>query len=221
MASRKLKVNMTGVESFTRCPEGEHLVRVKKLEMGTVQGSGDDALKAVFEVLEGDGKGCSVFETFSLGEKALWKLKQFLVAIGVKADGKLSLDLDKLEGKKCLIDVIHEEYNGQKRAKISNYAKPSEDSDEDDEDYDEEDEDEEDEPPKKSAKKTSKKSAKKPIDEDEDDEDEEEEEPAPKAKKGAKKSAPPKATKKSKKKPEPEPEEDEDEDDDWDEDDDE
>lgn len=221
MASRKLKVNMTGVESFTRCPEGEHLVRVKKLEMGTVQGSGDDALKAVFEVLEGDGKGCSVFETFSLGEKALWKLKQFLVAIGVKADGKLSLDLDKLEGKKCLIDVIHEEYNGQKRAKISNYAKPSEDSDEDDEDYDEEDEDEEDEPPKKSAKKTSKKSAKKPIEEDEDDEEEEEEEPAPKAKKGAKKSAPPKATKKSKKKPEPEPEEDEDEDDDWDEDDDE
>ena len=221
MASRKLKVNMTGVESFTRCPEGEHLVRVKKLEMGTVQGSGDDALKAVFEVLEGDGKGCSVFETFSLGEKALWKLKQFLVAIGVKADGKLSLDLDKLEGKKCLIDVIHEEYNGQKRAKISNYAKPSEDSDEDDEDYDEEDEDEEDEPPKKSAKKTSKKSAKKPIEEDEDDEEEEEEEPAPKAKKGTKKSAPPKATKKSKKKPEPEPEEDEDEDDDWDEDDDE
>ena len=214
MASRKLKVNMTGVESFTRCPEGEHLVRVKKLEMGTVQGSGDDALKAVFEVLEGDGKGCSVFETFSLGEKALWKLKQFLVAIGVKADGKLSLDLDKLEGKKCLIDVIHEEYNGQKRAKISNYAKPSEDSDEDDED-------EEDEPPKKSAKKTSKKSTKKPIEEDEDDEEEEEEEPAPKAKKGAKKSAPPKATKKPKKKPEPEPEEDEDEDDDWDEDDDE
>ena len=176
MASRKLKVNMTGVESFTRCPEGEHLVRVKKLDMGTVQGSGDDALKAVFEVLEGDGKGCSVFETFSLGEKALWKLKQFLVAIGVKADGKLSLDLDKLEGKKCLIDVIHEEYNGQKRAKISNYDKPSEDSDEDDEDYDEEDEDEEDEPPKKSAKKTSKKSAKKskkkPEPEPEEDEDE-------------------------------------------------
>ena len=191
--SRKLKVDMTGVGSFTRCPEGEHLVSVKKMEMGTVQGSGDDALKAVFEVLEGDGKGCSVFETFSLGEKALWKLKQFLLAIGVKADGKLSLDLDKLEGKKCLIDVIHEEYNGQKRAKISNYAKPSEDSDEDDEDYDEEDEDEEDE----------------------------DEEPAPKSKKGAKKAAAPKTAKKSKKKPEPEPEEDEDEDDDWDEDDDE
>ena len=224
--SRKLKVDMTGVESYTRCPEGEHLVRVKKMEMGTVQGSGDDALKGVFEVIEGEGKGCQVFETFSLGEKALWKLKQFLTAIGVKADGKLSLDLDKLEGKICVIDVIHEEYNGQKRAKISNYSKPSEESDED-EDEDEEDEDEEEEAPKpkKSSSKKSapaKKSKKQPEpeddDDDEDDEDEEEEEPPKKsAKKSSKKAAPAKSSKKSKK---PEPEEDEDDDDDWDEDDD-
>lgn len=226
--TRKLKVDMSGVESYTRCPEGEHVVRVKKLEMGTVQGSGDDALKAVFEVIKGDGKGCQVFETFSLGEKALWKLKQFLVAIGTKADGKLSLDLDKLEGKTCVIDVIHEEYNGSKRAKISNYSKLSADSDEDDEDeeeLDEDDEDEDEKPVKKpSAKKsTGKKSTKKPVDEDEDeDEDDEEEEEAPKSKKsGSKKAASPKktASKKSKKAPEPE-EDDEDEDDDWDEDDD-
>ena len=175
--SRKLKVDMTGVESYTRCPEGEHLARVKKMEMGTVQGSGDDALKAVFEVIKGDGKGCQVFETFSLGEKALWKLKQFLTAIGVKADGKLSLDLDKLEGKLCIIDVIHEEYNGQKRAKISNYSKPSDDSDDDDEDEDDEEDEEPAPKSKKSSKKaapakTTKKSNKKPEpEEDEDDED--------------------------------------------------
>lgn len=226
--TRKLKVDMSGVESYTRCPEGDHVVRVKKLEMGTVQGSGDDALKAVFEVIKGDGKGCQVFETFSLGEKALWKLKQFLVAIGTKADGKLSLDLDKLEGKTCVIDVIHEEYNGSKRAKISNYSKLSADSDEDDEDeeeLDEDDEDEDEKPVKKSSAKkpTGKKSTKKPVDEDdEDDEEEEEEEEAPKSKKsGSKKAAAPKktASKKSKKAPEPEEDED-DEDDDWDEDDD-
>ena len=225
--SRKLKVDMTGVESYTRCPEGEHLARVKKMEMGTVQGSGDDALKAVFEVLKGDGKGCQVFETFSLGEKALWKLKQFLTAIGVKADGKLSLDLDKLEGKLCIIDVIHEEYNGQKRAKISNYSKPSDDSEDEDEDeeYDDDEDEEEDvKPPKKSAKKApAKKGKKQPEpeddDDDEDEDDEEDEEPAPKSKKSSKNAAPAKTTKKSKKKPEPEEDED-DEDDDWDEDDD-
>lgn len=229
--NRKLKVDMTGVESYTRCPEGEQLARVKKMEMGTVQGSGDDALKAVFEVIKGEGKGCQVFETFSLSEKALWKLKQFLTAIGVKADGKLSLDLDKLEGKICILDVIHEEYNGQKRAKISAYLKPTNDSDEDedeDEDEDDEDEDEDEEEvkpsktsKKSSAKKTPAKKSKKPADDEDEDEDEDEEdEPPAKSKKGsksAKKAAPKKS---AKKRPEPEEDEDEDDDDDWDEDDD-
>ena len=232
-SNRKLKVDMTGVESYTRCSEGEHLAKVKKVEMGTIQGSGDDCIKAVFEVLKGSDKGCQVFETFSLSEKALWKLKSFLQAIGIKADGKLTLDLDKLEGKTCVIDVVHEEYNGQKRAKISSYLKESsedEDEDEDDEEEeDDEDEDEEEEAPK-SKKSSSKKSAPakkgkkqpEPEDDDEDDEDEEEEEPPKKSvKKSSKKEAPAKSGKKSKK---PEPEEDEededDEDDDWDEDDD-
>lgn len=230
-SNRKLKVDMTGVESYTRCSEGEHLTKVKKVEMGTVQGSGDDCIKAVFEVLKGADKGCQVFETFSLSEKALWKLKSFLQAIGIKADGKLTLDLDKLEGKICVIDVIHEEYNGQKRAKISSYLKESaedEDEDEDDEEEeDDEDEDEEEEAPKpkkssgkKSAPAKKGKKQPEPEDDDEDDEDEEEEEPPKKsAKKSSKKAAPAKSGKKSKK---PEPEEDEDdEDDDWDEDDDE
>ena len=224
-SNRKLKVDMTGVESYTRCSEGEHLAKVKKVEMGTVQGSGDDCIKAVFEVLKGSDKGCQVFETFSLSEKALWKLKSFLQAIGIKADGKLTLDLDKLEGKICVIDVIHEEYNGQKRAKISSYLKESsedEDEDEDDEEEeDDEDEDEEEEAPKSKKSATAKKGKKQPEPEDdeEDDEDEEEDEPPKKsAKKSSKKAAPAKSGSKSKK---PEPEEDEDnEDDDWDEDDD-
>ena len=229
-SNRKLKVDMTGVESYTRCSEGEHLAKVKKVEMGTVQGSGDDCIKAVFEVLKGADKGCQVFETFSLSEKALWKLKSFLQAIGIKADGKLTLDLDKLEGKVCVIDVVHEEYNGQKRAKISSYLKESaedEDEDEDDEEEeDDEDDDEEEEAPKpkkpsgkKSAPAKKGKKQPEPEDEEEDDEDEEEEEPPKKsAKKSSKKATPAKSGKKSKK---PEPEEDEDdEDDDWDEDDD-
>lgn len=216
--ARKLKVDMTGVESYTRCPEGEHLVRVKKMDMGTVQGSGDDCLKAVFEVLEGDGKGCQVFETFSLGEKALWKLKQFLVAIGMKADGKLNLDLDKLEGKICVIDVIHDEYNGTKRAKISSYMKPT--SDDSDEDEDEDEDDDEEEEPKKPVKKpTPKKPVKKqpePSDDEDEDDEEDEEEPPKKPSKKVTKKVTEKPTKKGK---QSEPEDDDD-DDDWEEDDD-
>lgn len=237
--SRKVKVNMEGVESFARCPEGEWLAQLKKADMGEVQGSGDDCIKAQFEVIKGSAKGNTVFETFSLTEKALWKLKGFLDAVGMKSNGKLNLDLDKLEGKVCIIDVIHDEYNGQKRAKISSYIKPGEDEDEDediddeDEDIDEdEEEDEEEEAPKKVKKAASKsapakKSKKRPEpeeddeDEDEDDDednDEEEDEPPVKSKKG-KKAAPAKSSKKSSAKSKKKAkDEDEDEDDDWEED---
>lgn len=237
--SRKVKVNMEGVESFTRCPEGEWLAKLKKADMGEVQGSGDDCIKAQFEVIKGSAKGNTVFETFSLTEKALWKLKSFLDAVGMKSNGKLTLDLDKMEGKVCIIDVIHDEYNGQKRAKISSYIKPGEDEDEDeniddeDEDIDEdEEEDEEEEAPKKGkkaasksapAKKSKKRSEPDENDEDEDDDeddDEEEDEPPVKTKKG-KKTAPAKSSKKSSAKSKKKSkDEDEDEDDDWEEDDD-
>lgn len=213
--ARRVKLDMTGVESYTRCPEGEWLAKLSSIEEGTVQGSGDDCLKARFEVIKGSAEGCAVFETFSLTEKALWKLKGFLEAIGMKANGKLSLDLDKLEGKVCIIDVIHDEYNGQKRAKIASYMKPVEDEDEEDE---EDEDEEEEEAPRKPAKKAPAKPAKKskPVEDDDDDEDEddeEEEEEEPKPKKTSKKSPPPAKTKKK-------VEEDEDDDDDWEDDDD-
>lgn len=205
--ARRVKLDMTGVESYTRCPEGEWLAKLSSIEEGTVQGSGDDCLKARFEVIKGSAKGCNVFETFSLTEKALWKLKSFLEAIGMKANGKLSLDLDKLEGKVCIIDVIHDEYNGTKRAKISSYIKPE---DEDDEEEDDDEDEEEDEAPRKPAKKAPAKKSK-PVEDDDDEEDDEEEE-QPKPKKSSKKAPPAKTKKKV--------EDDDDDDDDWEDDDD-
>ncbi len=224
--ARNISVNMTGVESYTRCPEGEWLVRLASIEEATVQGSGDDALKAKFEVIKGQAKGNYVYETFSLGEKALWKLKSFLEAIGMKADGKMRINLDKLEGKVCIVEVIHDEYQGSKRAKIASYAKPEDDTDEDedeDEDLDDEDEDEEEAPrskkssksqPKPPAKKTTKRRSEPEEDEDDEDEEEEDEPPARKKKPAAKQPA-----KKSSKKAPP-PEDDDDDDDDWEDDDD-
>ncbi len=216
--SRRMKVDMTGVESYSRCPEGQFPAKLVQLEECTIQGSGDDGLKAKFEVTGGSGKGSNVFETFSLAEKALWKLKMLLEAMGLKANGKMTLDLDKLEGKSVGIEVVHDEYNGRKQAKIAQYLKLSEledtEADEDDEDDDDEDEDEE--PVKKPAKKApTKKSKKQPEpedddeDEDEEEDDEEEEKPAPKK---SSKKAPAKAAKKSAKKSKKDEDDDED---DW------
>lgn len=238
--ARKKKLDFTNVESFAKAAEGRHRVKIVEINEQTSQG-GDDMLVFVFEVIKGDSKGARVYENCVLTDKALWKLQQILQAIGIKCDGKVALDLDKLIGKVCEIDVFHEEYEGRTRARIGEFfkatsAKSSDDEDVDDEDDIDDEDDEEEEPaPKKSKKQPAKgKSKKQPEpdpeedeeDEDEDfddEEDEEEEEVKPakgKSKKSTKKSAP----KKSAKKKQPEPEEDDDDDDDdddWDDDDDE
>lgn len=112
------KIDFTGVESFTRCEEGQHVAKLSRLEDRQSQ-AGDDMLVGVFEVVRGESKGSKVYENFPLTQKALWKLKSFLEVIGVKAEGRVKIDLDKLVGRQCIIEVGHEEYNGVTRAKIN------------------------------------------------------------------------------------------------------
>ena len=227
--ARKLKLDFTGVESYSRCSEGIHRAKVAEIQEKTSQG-GDDMLQIAMEVVAGADKGCRVFDNCVLSDKALWKFKQLLSALGVKCDGKVAVDLDGLIGKTCDIEVFHEEYNGQTRAKISNYSKVAASADADDDDDDEEEDEEEVKPSKKQKAAPAKAPAKKkPVkkdepededeEEDEDDEEEEEEAPKPTKKKPApeKKAAPAKKTAKKKPEPEPEEDDDEDDDDDWEE----
>jgi len=243
MASKKVNVDFTGVESFNRPSEGQHVVKIVSADMKQSQG-GNDMIVVTYEVTKGSDKGARCIENYPLAENALWKLKGLLQAIGMKCDGKVRLDLDKLIGKVCIITVSDEEYEGKIRSRVQECKKLAAvaDEEDDDEDQDEEDdsdddeddeEEEEEEAPKKNptkkapAKKAPKKKApmNPPEDEDEDDDDDdwddededddEEEEPAPK-KKPVKKAAPAKKTpaKKAPAKKKPEPEDDDDEDDD-------
>lgn len=210
--ARKKKLDFSNVESFAKAAEGRHRVKIVEINEQTSQG-GDDMLVFVFEVIKGESKGARVYENCVLTDKALWKLQQILQAIGIKCDGKVALDLDKLIGKVCEIDVFHEEYEGRTRARIGEFfkatsAKSSDDEDVDDEDdIDDDDEEEEEDEDDEDF-------------DDEEDEEEEEEEVKP-AKGKSKKSAKKPASKKTAKKKQPEPEDDEDDDDDWDDDDDE
>ena len=172
--NRTHKVDFTGVESFNKPAEGTHKVKITKVEETTSQG-GNEMFKVTFEVISGPSKGCRVIENYPLIDTALWKLKSLLQAIGMKADGRVQIDLDKMEGRTLEIDVYYEEYNGQDRAKVSETRKASaskaepEEDDEDDEDLEEDDEDEEEEeeedeePPKKPAKKSAKPAKKAPA----------------------------------------------------------
>lgn len=203
---RKLKVDFTNVESYIKCEEGEHIAILREIEE-KVSSSNNDMLTGKFEVVNGSSTGAVVYNNFTLTEKSLWVLKSFLDAVGMKAEGKVLLDIDKIIGKKCIISVLHEEYNGNMTAKINGFkalkAKPAPAAEEDDE-YEEEEE-----APKPKPKAPSKPAPKKPPVEVE-DEEEEDEEPAPPPKKKA--PTPPPAKAKAKAKPVAE-----DDDDDWEE----
>lgn len=234
--ARKMKVDFTGVESYQRVSEGIHRAKISEIQEKTSQG-GDQMLQVAFEVIKGDDKGNKVFDSLVLTDKALWKFKSLLQVLNMKCEGKVAVDLDNMIGKVLDINVIHEEYNGVTRAKISEYTKANDskssvddDDDEDEDDFDEENEDEEEEAPKSKKKSSTvkktpakKKSQPEPDEDEEDDwdededEEEEEEKPAPKKKAAAKKPAAKKPA--AKKKPAPvEEEDDDDDDDDWEED---
>lgn len=202
---RKHNIDFTGVEAYNKPAEGSHKVKVSKVEEKVSQG-GNDMFVVTFEVISGPSKGCRCMENYPLIDTALWKLKSLLQAVGMKAEGRVQVDLDKLVGKVLEIQVGYEEYNGQDRARVLETRKliSEEDSEDDVDDEEKEVEDEE--------------------VEEEDDEEEEEEEEEKKTKKSSKKRTkkPAKSSKKTsgkKSKKEEEPEEDDDED--WDDDDDE
>lgn len=170
--ARKKKIDFTGVESFNKPAEGAHKAKITKVEETASQG-GNDMFKVTFEVTAGESKGCRVIENYPLIDTALWKLKSLLQAVGMKADGRVQIDLDKLEGKILEIEVYYEEYNGQDRAKVSETRKAAKSAELEEDDNEDEPEEE---PKEKSKKKSSgkkKKTEKKPEPEPEEDDDDE------------------------------------------------
>lgn len=217
--SRAIKLDFTGVESFQTAGEGLHVCKIASADLKQ-SSNGSDMIVVAFEVTKGADKGARVYENYPLVDKALWKLKGLLQAIGMRADGKVQLDVDKLIGKVCSVLVKHEEYEGKTRARVDEVSKfVVASSEEDDEDFEEE---EQEEKPVKKEKATEKKSKKSEPEEEEDedddwdDEDEEDEEPAPK-KKPKKEEKPAKKSEKKPSKKAADEDDDDWDDDDWDE----
>lgn len=163
----RIKLDFTGVEAFNLPEVGVHIAKIVSAEETTTQGGGD-AIKVNFEVTSKQCKGARIANTFSLTEKALWKLKTLLIALGMKCEGRITLDLDKLAGRICMITVVEDEYDGKMRKAISNFdryradLKPQNDEEVDEDDDTEPMEDEQDEDEEETAKPAEKRRAGRP-----------------------------------------------------------
>lgn len=92
---------------------GEHIV---KIESATGKAFSTGSKGLVIKFVSKDGG--SVYENFPLVDTALWKFKRLLSAIGLKNDGKVKIDTSKIEGKRLMIRVGEEEYNGKMKPRL-------------------------------------------------------------------------------------------------------
>jgi len=120
---KKVKLNFEGVESFGKLEEGIHEIEITKLDYGKSTQKGTNLLKVYMKSTE---NGTGIIHDLYLTKKALWKIKEFLEAIGEDVpNGEFVLDPDKYIGRVARIDVYHEEYDGKVYAKVDAFMKPS------------------------------------------------------------------------------------------------
>lgn len=102
--------NVTG-GSFEPIPAGDYVMEIEEVE-DQVSKAGNEMLNITFNVAEGEYEGRKIFEFYVLTEKALWKLKDLLVALGIDADGTVSLDSQDLVGEMFIANVDIQEQEG-------------------------------------------------------------------------------------------------------------
>lgn len=164
-----IEVDMRGVSSRGICPEGIHKVKVQKV---TREISERSAKPYLAWELRTSG-GYTLYHNTSLQPQALFNLKNVLLALGYDVpDAVLRLDLRDLKGREAYVEVMHEVYEGKKRAKIVQFLGPDEVEEEgleDEEDIEEELEEVEEEEDEEEVEEAEEE------EEDEDDGDEEDE----------------------------------------------
>ncbi len=154
-----IEVDMRGISSRGICPEGIHRVRVNKITQEISERSAKPYLAWELRT----SNGYVLYYNTSLQPQSLFHLKNVLLALGYEVpEAVLRLDLRDLKGREAYVEVMHEVYEGKKRARIVQFLMPDEVEEEeleDEEDIEEELEEVEEED----------------EEEDEDDEDEGEE----------------------------------------------
>jgi hypothetical protein len=107
----------------TLIPPGEYLIGITAAEEKTSK-NGHPQVALDLEILEGELKGRGVKDWVTVTERAMWRVKQVLVAIGYpNADsGEVDLEAAKMIGGKAIITIKHELWDDKVRLRIDHWA---------------------------------------------------------------------------------------------------
>lgn len=99
-----------------RLPSGDYIARISKVEKSKSK-AGNDQL--VFTITPDDHRSAAYPYYCGLEEKQLWKLRNLLLAAGVKVPKKkASIDVERLVGVAIGIALEDDEYEGKERSTI-------------------------------------------------------------------------------------------------------
>lgn len=107
----------------TLIPPGEYLIGVTAAEERTSK-NGHPQIALDLEILEGELKGRGVKDWLTVTERAMWRVKQVLVAVGypIATSGETDVQAPKLIGGKARIVIKHEVYDNKVRLRIDHWA---------------------------------------------------------------------------------------------------
>ena len=109
----KFKVDFTGVSEgggSKVLPGGDYICKVTKIEP-KLSGKGNRYLKWTFVVGVGPNKGSKIFHNTSLTPKALWNLRNTIIALGIEVPkSSFEIDLDEYVGKVIGVNLIETTY---------------------------------------------------------------------------------------------------------------
>lgn len=104
-----LPEDLANIETSVLVTPGIYDYEVDKCEI-RVGGKGE-FVNVTARILDGEFNGQPVFIVLSTSKAALWKLKQFLLALGAKDPRGKKLDLNNLLRKKFSGELINDEYD--------------------------------------------------------------------------------------------------------------
>lgn len=141
-----------------RVPEGDYVLKLVKIEKRKAKETDNTVLWAFFKIAQGPKKGKKIVERFTLTPKALFRLRNWLEAMGLEVpEKKTAIKYGKYVGEEVGATIVDgEEYKNRIPSEVGEFI-PVDEVEEDDEDEDDDELEEDDE-----------------LDEDEDDEDLEE-----------------------------------------------
>ena len=104
-------------------PPDRYLAEIERVEEDTSQ-RGDDVLKLLLRVTDGDHAGAVIFDRLYFTEKAMPRVKLLLKALGISTEESIEVTPALLVGHKCLVDVYVDSFTRNDGSEAQSNAIP-------------------------------------------------------------------------------------------------